>query len=147
MRPRLRHCWRLGERQTVLSSIHDAGASLPVRFEFATTDTFRSVMTRGGCKVLHYSGHGATKFIGMEDGRGGMHRVRITSHPNHFLGAFLDRQLIQQAASLPLLLTVMRATHASCNSKSAHKTTQQQSYNWSLPPSCQLGSFDWQLKS
>eukprot|EP00656_Telonema_subtile_P018005 TRINITY_DN19712_c0_g1_i1.p1 TRINITY_DN19712_c0_g1~~TRINITY_DN19712_c0_g1_i1.p1 ORF type:complete len:1658 (+),score=465.09 TRINITY_DN19712_c0_g1_i1:104-5077(+) len=66
-----------GERQTVVGAIHDAGASIKFRFEFATTDTFRTVVTMGGCRVLHYSGHGSTKYIGMEDGRAGMHKVEV----------------------------------------------------------------------
>eukprot|EP00658_Telonema_sp_P-2_P034844 TRINITY_DN25414_c0_g3_i3.p1 TRINITY_DN25414_c0_g3~~TRINITY_DN25414_c0_g3_i3.p1 ORF type:complete len:520 (+),score=109.27 TRINITY_DN25414_c0_g3_i3:80-1639(+) len=65
------------ERQTVAKAIHDAGAAIKLRFEFATTDTFRSVVTMGGCRVLHYSGHGSTKYIGMEDGRAGMHKVEV----------------------------------------------------------------------
>ena len=59
----------------MVNSIHAAGACINVKFEFATTDTFRSVVTMGGCRVLHYSGHGSTKYIGMEDGRAGMHKV------------------------------------------------------------------------
>jgi hypothetical protein len=45
-----------------------------VVFEFGTTDSLMSVLTRRPA-ALHWSGHGTPSYVAFEDGRGGMHAV------------------------------------------------------------------------
>jgi hypothetical protein len=47
-----------------------------VHFDFATTDTLRTVLSLG-CRALHFSGHGIPRGLCFEDGRGGLQVVRV----------------------------------------------------------------------
>jgi len=83
------------ERELLYHTVNETGAAIDVQFRFATTDTFRSVVTIGGCRVLHYSGHGSKQFLGMEDGRAGMHKVEVEALRQLFAaGGHSDVQLV-----------------------------------------------------
>jgi len=83
------------ERELLYHTVNETGAAIDVQFKFATTDTFRSVVTVGGCRVLHYSGHGSKQFLGMEDGRAGMHKVDVEALRELFAaGGASDIQLV-----------------------------------------------------
>ena len=47
-----------------------------VHFDFATTDSLRTVLSFG-CRALHFSGHGIPKGLCFEDGRLGLHVVKV----------------------------------------------------------------------
>ena len=65
------------ERSLICDSMREARRGIKLRFEHATTDRLRTLVTLGACAGLHYSGHGAENFLSMEDGRGGAHLVRV----------------------------------------------------------------------
>lgn len=71
------------EKELICDSMREARRNVKVRFEFATTDRLRTLVTLGQCCGLHYSGHGDPNFLSMEDGRGNAHFVRA---------ALLDRK-------------------------------------------------------
>jgi len=54
-----------------------ARRAIRLRFEHATTDRLRTLVTLGTCVGLHYSGHGDPNYLSMEDGRGGAHFVQV----------------------------------------------------------------------
>ena len=57
--------------------MREARRNLSVRFEHATTDRLRTLVTLGQCCGMHYSGHGDPNFLSMEDGRGNAHFVHV----------------------------------------------------------------------
>ena len=65
------------ERALICDSMREARRNLRVRFEHATTDRLRTLVTLGQCVGLHYSGHGDPNVLSMEDGRGNAHFVRV----------------------------------------------------------------------
>ena len=65
------------ERNLICDSMREARRNLKVRFEHATTDRLRTLVTLGQCCGMHYSGHGDRQFLSMEDGRGSAHFVRV----------------------------------------------------------------------
>ena len=65
------------ERQLICDSMREAKRALRLRFEHATTDRLRTLVTLGCCVGLHYSGHGDPAFLSMEDGRGAAHFVGV----------------------------------------------------------------------
>uniref|UniRef100_A0A7S2DM31 AAA+ ATPase domain-containing protein n=1 Tax=Haptolina brevifila TaxID=156173 RepID=A0A7S2DM31_9EUKA len=65
------------ERDLICDSMREAKRNLRVRFEFATTDRLRTLVTLGQCCGLHYSGHGDQNLLMMEDGRGQGHLVMV----------------------------------------------------------------------
>lgn len=77
------------ERELLCQTINETGAAIEVQFKFATTDTFRSVVTLGGCRVLHYSGHGSKQFLGMEG-------ISIEPYPYWFWPTFFQCVFLQQ---------------------------------------------------
>ena len=46
----------------------DLASASQVRFEHATTDRLRTLVTLGCCVGLHYSGHGDAAYLSMEAG-------------------------------------------------------------------------------
>ena len=71
------------ERALICDSMREARRAIRVRFDFATTDRLRTLVTLGSCCGLHYSGHGDPNFLSMEDGRGGAHiLLDSASFPN-----------------------------------------------------------------
>jgi hypothetical protein len=60
------------ERKLLRNSLRDAGGHATITFSHATTDTLRTVLTKG-CHVLHYSGHANETYLSFEDGAGGLH--------------------------------------------------------------------------
>ena len=66
------------ERLLINDSLSEAKRSVSVRYEHATTDRLRTLVTLKACVGLHYSGHGDPQFLSMEDGRGGAHFVPVT---------------------------------------------------------------------
>jgi len=106
------------ERELLFQTINETGAAIDIEFKFATTDTFRSVVTLGACRVLHYSGHGSNQFLGMEDGRAGMHKVDIDALRQLFAaGGVCDIQLVFVSA---------------CRSRNAAEAFAQVSVVWML---------------
>ena len=65
------------EKELICDSMREARRNLKLRFEYATTDRLRTLVTLGQCCGLHYSGHGDRNFLSMEDGRGNAHFVRV----------------------------------------------------------------------
>ena len=65
------------EKALICDSMREARRHLRVRFEHATTDRLRTLVTLGQCCGMHYSGHGDRSFLSMEDGRGSAHFVRV----------------------------------------------------------------------
>ena len=65
------------ERQLICDSMREAKRALRLRFEHATTDRLRTLVTLGCCVGLHYSGHGDAAYLSMEDGRGAAHFVGV----------------------------------------------------------------------
>jgi hypothetical protein len=61
-----------GERRTLRASLTEADRAVRVRFDAATVDSLRALMTHG-TKVLHYSGHGFENALALENGRGALH--------------------------------------------------------------------------
>ena len=61
-----------GERRTLRASLTEADRAVRVRFDAATVDNLRALMTHG-TKVLHYSGHGFENALALENGRGALH--------------------------------------------------------------------------
>jgi CHAT domain-containing protein len=57
------------EREQLLETLRAAEREMSVRFETATTDALRAVMTMG-TSILHWSGHGEEGSIAFEDGSG-----------------------------------------------------------------------------
>jgi len=62
------------EREQLLETLHAAEREMSVRFETATTDALRAVMTMG-TGILHWSGHGEEGSIAFEDGSGATHSL------------------------------------------------------------------------
>lgn len=60
------------ERERILDSLNEARRVVNVRFETATADVLRTLLTLG-CRALHYSGHGMPDFLAFENGRGAVH--------------------------------------------------------------------------
>jgi hypothetical protein len=60
------------ERTLLCRSLREAGGLAKLTFSHATTDILRTIITKG-CRVLHYSGHGNSKFLSFEDGAGLFH--------------------------------------------------------------------------
>ncbi|KAJ1625495.1 hypothetical protein T492DRAFT_234712 [Pavlovales sp. CCMP2436] len=67
------------ERELICESVRESGRQLGVRFEAATTDRLRTLVTLGRCAGLHYSGHGDPQFLTLEDGKGLTHFVRTAT--------------------------------------------------------------------
>lgn len=65
------------ERELICDSFAEARRAIRLRFEHATTDRLRTLVTLGTCVGLHYSGHGDPNYLSMEDGRGGAHFVQV----------------------------------------------------------------------
>ena len=65
------------EKALICDSLREARRNIRLRFEHATTDRLRTVVTLGACSGLHYSGHGDPTGLLCEDGRGGAHFVRV----------------------------------------------------------------------
>jgi hypothetical protein len=63
-----------GEIQQLKETFKEAGKDIRVRFECATSDNFRMLMT-AGCKAIHYSGHGLQDCLAFEDLNGAMHML------------------------------------------------------------------------
>ena len=85
------------ERELICDSFAEARRAIRLRFEHATTDRLRTLVTLGTCVGLHYSGHGDPNYLSMEDGRGGAHFVQVRGPPltacmilNQFPQAVLD---------------------------------------------------------
>jgi len=62
------------EREQLLETLRAAEREMSVRFETATTDALRAVMTMG-TSILHWSGHGEEGSIAFEDGSGATHSL------------------------------------------------------------------------
>ena len=62
------------EREQLLKTLREAEREISVRFETATTDALRAVMTMG-TSILHWSGHGEEGSIAFEDGCGATHSL------------------------------------------------------------------------
>jgi hypothetical protein len=65
-----------GEREALVQVFHEAKRDVGLRFDFATTDALRTVVTLG-CKALHFSGHGHPHCLNFEDGRSGLQFITI----------------------------------------------------------------------
>ena len=63
------------EREVLWQSLREASRDIHLRFDFATTERLRNVVTLG-CRAVHYSGHGSPDCLSFEDGMGGLHVVR-----------------------------------------------------------------------
>jgi hypothetical protein len=63
-----------GEIQQLKETFREAGKDIRVRFESATSDNFRMLVT-SGCKAIHYSGHGLQNCLAFEDPNGAMHML------------------------------------------------------------------------
>ena len=62
------------ERELVWQSLAEANRDVSVNFGFASSDRLRSVFTKRP-KVVHFSGHGNSKYLSVEDGQGGLHAL------------------------------------------------------------------------
>lgn len=65
------------EKALICDSMREARRSVRLKFEHATTDRLRALVTLGECCGIHYSGHGDPDRLSMEDGRGAAHFVRV----------------------------------------------------------------------
>jgi hypothetical protein len=65
-----------GEREALVQVFHEAKRDVGLRFDFATTEALRTVVTLG-CKALHFSGHGHPHCLNFEDGRSGLQFITI----------------------------------------------------------------------
>jgi len=65
------------ERELICKSLEEAKRAVNLTFNFATTDSLRSVVTLG-CQILHYSGHATSNGLSLEDGCSGMHHVKVS---------------------------------------------------------------------
>lgn len=70
------------EIDKVKSAVNDSRKNISVSRDVCTVDNFRKTLTLG-TKILHYIGHGAANYIPFENGRGGVHAVRLALKKNH----------------------------------------------------------------
>jgi hypothetical protein len=63
------------ERDTLIQVFKEVHRDIAVHFDFATTDTLRTILSFG-CKALHFSGHGVPKGLCFEDGKSGLQVIR-----------------------------------------------------------------------
>eukprot|EP00428_Durinskia_dybowskii_P077265 CAMPEP_0170354716 /NCGR_PEP_ID=MMETSP0117_2-20130122/257_1 /TAXON_ID=400756 /ORGANISM="Durinskia baltica, Strain CSIRO CS-38" /LENGTH=1034 /DNA_ID=CAMNT_0010608705 /DNA_START=686 /DNA_END=3790 /DNA_ORIENTATION=+ len=73
------------ERELLIQVFREVHRDVNVHFDFATTDSLRTALSFG-CKALHFSGHGIPKGLCFEDGRMGLHVVKV-SQLKDLLGA------------------------------------------------------------
>jgi hypothetical protein len=59
------------ERDAIWQGFRQASRNVELHFNFATTETLRTVVTLG-CRALHFSGHGHPDWLNFEDGEGGL---------------------------------------------------------------------------
>eukprot|EP00743_Colponemidia_sp_Colp-15_P010286 GILK01011312.1.p1 GENE.GILK01011312.1~~GILK01011312.1.p1 ORF type:complete len:1063 (+),score=190.52 GILK01011312.1:181-3369(+) len=64
------------ERDMLCRVLEESGKQVKIRFDFATTDRLRTLVTLG-CRVLHYSGHANPTFVSFEDGSGEVQFVSV----------------------------------------------------------------------
>jgi hypothetical protein len=72
------------ERALIFKSLQEAAKDIEVVFDFATTDSLRTMLTLG-CRVLHYSGHANDSLLSFEDGFGGTHFVKASQLKSLFV--------------------------------------------------------------
>jgi hypothetical protein len=67
-----------GERLMLCDSFRECGRQMAVRFCPATTDNLLKMITKG-VRALHISGHGDPSRLVLEDGKGGLKALDVTT--------------------------------------------------------------------
>ena len=89
------------EKDIISKSLKQMGISIDIRSDFATTDSFRTMVLLG-CQALHFSGHGLPGVLAFEDGRGGAHLIE----------ADLLRELFQAGGPSGIQMVFVSACHS-----------------------------------
>ena len=93
------------ERDLLFNCFREASQDIELEFDTATTERLSACLSKR-CTCLHYSGHGHPSFLTFEDGKGGLHGVKV----DH-----LKQSLVSGDGSAPFQFVFVSA----CHSKSA----------------------------
>ena len=93
------------ERDLLFNCFREASQDIDLEFDIATTERLSACLSKR-CTCLHYSGHGHPSFLTFEDGKGGLHAVKVDN---------LKQSLVSGDGSAPFQFVFVSA----CHSKSA----------------------------
>jgi hypothetical protein len=90
------------ERDLLFNCFKEASQDIELEFDTATTDRLSACLSKR-CSCLHFSGHGHPNFLTFEDGKGGLHGVKVEN---------LKQRLVGNDGTTPFQFVFVSACHS-----------------------------------